>query len=982
MQNLADGQKLFRNAGSPIKPIWLREQLARLFKPYAAAAIRSEAPAVIPLWSPGRTRRNAPREYRAQTSQPLPRAGRDAICYSVTLWTSGPRLSEPFDSNGRLNNIPGNLSMKPATRASFVLIGTALAIFGADGYRKPPKVVLDILNAPSTPTLTLNPTHTYAMQGAPVRYPPIAELAEPMRRLAGIRINPLTNGLHNATFNSSLTLRKVPEGTEIKVALPPNPKLSTPRWSPDGKHFVFTNSTEKGIEIWVGEAATGRTHRLEGIRVNDVFGSTGAAAGGGRGGAAAAGATVQWLADSKTLLVQAIKPNRGPEPPEPAVPAGPNVQESLGGGRGVVTHEDMLKTPHDEEDFEYLATSQLMLVDSLPGKAAAVGKPAMIRQVRPSPEGSYFLITSIHRPFSYLYPATQFPSEMDVWDRTGKTVHHVASLPLGSGGRGGQAPGPAPDPATAADDTQTAPPPNGTRSLQWRMNEPATLLWVESIGPAPQGGRGGRGRGAQGADAPPPPPRPEHILALKAPFTGEPQEIYKSADAMQAFTFFENGHWMMLGGGAGGGRGGRGGGGANRVQKTLLVDLDRPADAPRELWTTDSRDRYAERGTPMQRSLPNGERGILLDGSNIYLTGNGPSPTGDHPFLNRFNLTTLKTEQLFKCDDAHYEVVEGLLDDHAATFFTRRESPSEPPNYYVRTAAGTVTAYTDFPDPQPIMRQVSKKLVSYKRPDGVEMSFTLYLPPDYKEGTRLPTVIWAYPYEYEDADAAAAAAGTGSRERFTEIGGYSEIFFALDGFAVLDNASMPIVGPRATVNDKFVEQVVMDARAAIDKAVEMGVTNPARVGVGGHSYGAFMTDTLLAHCDFFKAGIAESGAPNRTLTPFGFQSERRTLWDAPKLYEEISPFMYADKIKAPLLLIHGEADDNDGTFPIQSERMYEAVRGNGGIARLVFLPFEAHGYRGKETIEDVLWEKFTWFDKYVKDGARVAPPTAVNNQNR
>jgi dipeptidyl aminopeptidase/acylaminoacyl peptidase len=871
--------------------------------------------------------------------------------------------------------------MKPAAKTSFVLLGVALAMFGADGYQKPPQAIMDILNSPTTPTLALNPTGTYAMQGSPVRYPPIAELAMPMRRLAGIRINPLTNGLHNAYFNSSLTLRRIPEGTEIKIALPPNPKLSPARWSPDGKHFFFTNSTEKGIDIWVGDAATGKTHRIEGVKVNDVFGSTNApAAGGGGGRGGAGGGTAQWLSDSKTLLVFAIKPNRGPEPAEPIVPTGPDVQESLGGGRGVVTHEDMLTSPHDEDDFEYLATSQLMLVDTVTGKATPVGKPGIIRTVRPSPDGNYFLVTSTHKPFSYLYPAAQFPSEMDVWDRTGKTVHHIASLPMGGTGRGG-----APDPAAGADDPQAIPPPAGTRNLQWRINEPATLLWVENIGPVPAAGRGrgrgGRGSGAQAEDAPPPPPRPEHILALKAPFTGGPEEIYKSADALPNFTFFENGHWMLLGGNGGGRGGGGRGAGANRIQKTLLVDLDKPGET-RELWSTDSRDRYADRGTPVQKSLPNGERGILLDGDNMYLTGNGPSPAGDHPFLKRFNLTTLQAEQLFKCDDDHYEVVEGLLDPRAATFFTRRESPTEPPNYYIRAAAGKLTAYTNFPDPQPIMRKVAKKLVTYKRPDGVDMSFTLYLPPDYKEGTRLPTVIWAYPYEYEDADAAGAASTTGSRLRFTEIGGYSDIFFALDGYAVLDNASMPIVGPRATVNDHFVEQVVMDAKAAIDKAVEMGVTDPNRVGVGGHSYGAFMTDTLLAHSDLFKAGIAESGAPNRTLTPFGFQSERRTLWDDPKLYEDISPFMFADKIKTPLLLIHGEADDNDGTFPIQSERMYEAVRGNGGITRLVFLPYEAHGYRGKESIEHVLWEKFSWFNKYVKDGARVTPKTTSDNQNQ
>jgi len=906
--------------------------------------------------------------------------------------------------------------MKPATKASFVLISVAVAIFGADGYQQPPKVVMDILNSPSTPTLTLSPTHAYAMQGSPVRYPPIAELAQPMRRIAGIRINPMTNGLHNAVFNSNLTLRKVPEGTEIKIALPPNPKLSMAKWSPDGNHFVFTNSTDKGIEIWVGEAATGKTHRLEGIRVNDVFGAAG---GGGRGGGGGAnGGTVQWLADNKTLLVHAIKPNRGPEPPEPIVPPGPNVQESLGGGRGTETYEDLLRTPHDEDDFEYLATSQLMLIDSVTSKTTPIGKPGMIRQVQPSPDGNYFIVTSIHRPFSYLLPATQFPSERDVWDRTGKIVRHLASTPLGGGGRGGN--GPAPDPATAPDDAQATPPPAGTRNLQWRMNEPATLLWVEAIGgdrAAGRGGRGGGGRGRGGAGAgaatttgttttagaatatattagganatpaTPPTPRPDHILAIKAPFTGEPQEIYKSADAIPNLTFFENGHWLLMGGGGRGGRGGGGGGGGrgaagNRPQKTTLVDLDKPNDPPKELWTTNPQDRYAERGTPLERTMPNGESAIMLDGDNMYLRGNGPSPTGDHPFLNRFNIATLKSDQLFKCDDDHYEVVEGLLDPHANKIFTRRESPSEVPNYYIRTPEGTLTAYTKFPDPQPIFRQVSKKLVNYKRPDGVDMSFTLYLPPGYKEGTRLPTVIWAYPYEYEDADAAGAASTTGSRERFTEVSGYSEIFFALDGYAVLDNASMPIVGPRASVNDTFVDQVVMDAKAAIDKAVEMGVTDRDRVGVGGHSYGAFMTDTLLAHSNLFKGGIAESGAPNRTLTPFGFQNERRTLWQDPKLYENISPFMYADKIKTPLLLIHGEADDNNGTFPIQSERMFEAVRGNGGTTRLVFLPVEAHGYRGKETIEHVLWEKFSWFNKYVKDGARVSPPPATNNQEK
>src|SRR5208283_1031938 len=327
----------------------------------------------------------------------------------------------------------------------------------------------------------------------------------------------------------------------------------------------------------------------------------------------------------------------------------------------------------------------------------------------------------------------------------------------------------------------------------------------------------------------------------------------------------------------------------------------------------------------------------------------------DHPFLDRYNLDTGNTERLFQCDADHYETVEGLLDVHGEQFLTRREGP---------------------PDPQPSIRGIHKELVKYKRNDGVQLSFTLYLPPDYKAGTRLPTVIWAYPYDYSDA--ATASQVTGSTKQFTEITGYSDLFFALDGYAVLDSTAMPVVGSDPdSVNNSYIDQIVADAKAAIDKATEMGVTDPARVGVGGHSYGAFMTANLLAHCDLFKAGIAESGAHNRTLTPFGFQSERRTLWQAPDVYLKMSPFMYADKIKTPILLIHGEADDNDGTFPIQSARMYEAIRGNGGTVRLVFLPFEAHGYRAKETIEHLLWEKFRWFDKYVKNPTIPKPPQKV-----
>ncbi|HXB68813.1 MAG TPA: prolyl oligopeptidase family serine peptidase [Candidatus Acidoferrales bacterium] len=822
--------------------------------------------------------------------------------------------------------------MKPATKALFLIVLAALFLIGATPYRKPPQAVLDVLNAPTTPTLSLSPTRTFALQAQPVRYPPIAELSQPMLRLAGLRINPKTNGLHNTTFDSSLTLRKIPSGEEIKVELPPNPKLSTGHWSYDGAHFAFTNTTNSGIELWIGETATGKTHKVEGVRLNAVMGGRGGDAGGGRGGPFGRGGTfgsggsasdIQWMPDNKTLLVEMVKPNRGPAPVEPSVPTGPHVQESLGGAAPVVTHEDMIQTPHDEDLFEYYATSQLAYVDAATGKVTPAGKPGIVESVRISPDAKNLLVTVIHRPFSYLHQASAFPKEIEIWDHTGKVLHKVASQPL--------------EDKVPINGVMTGP-----RSIQWRPSEPATLIWVEAL---------------DNGDLKNPAPFRDKIVSLKAPFNSPPHEILKTEQRFSGIQMTQSGGIALV----------EDSERRTRRVRTYLLDIDKqPDQKPKLIWSLNNQDRYHSPGSPLTRIAENGERVLLQDGDNLFLGSLGGSPKGDHPFLDRFNLTTQKTERLFQCDDDHYEVIEALLDSHGDKFLTRRESPTEPPNYFVRTAGGQMTAVTHFADPQPIFRKVTKQLVTYNRPDGVPLSFDLYLPPGYKPGTRLPTIIWAYPREFNDADTAGQVSG--SSRRFTEVTGYSQLFHVLDGYAVLDNAAMPVVGSDPDiVNNTYIDQIVADAKAAIDKATEMGVTDPARVGVGGHSYGGFMTANLLAHCDLFKAGVAESGAHNRTLTPFGFQSERRTIWQAPDVYLKMSPFMYADKIKTPILLIHGEADDNDGTFPIQSDRMYQAVRGNGGTVRLVFLPFEAHGYRAKETTEHVIWEKMAWFNKYVKN---------------
>ena len=810
-----------------------------------------------------------------------------------------------------------------------VWLGASSATVRAQTYQKPPQAVLDVLNAPLAPVASISPSREHVILAQGVRYPPISELAQPMLRLAGLRINPNTSGPFREPYYVALTLKRISDGAETKVTLPADAKVGPPQWSADGRRFAFTNTVANGIELWVGETATGRVRRLNGVTVNAVVGQA-----------------VQWMPDNRTLLVQLVRDGRGAAPVESNVPKGPNVQESSGKVAPVRTFQDLLRNPYEEDLFDYYATAQLALVDADGGRVTKVGRPAIYSTAEPAPDGKHLLVARVVRPYSYLLPLYAFPREVEVWDRSGKLVHKVASLPL-------------------ADQVPIDGVPTGPRSYAWRPTEPATLVWVEAL---------------DKGDPKVKVPQRDRVLSLKAPFTGEASELIRTEHRYSGLQWFENGGLLLV----------RDTDRDRRWVRTQLIDADDRSKEPRVLWSHSVNERYAHPGTPVTKLLPTGQRVIRQNGDWIYLSGTGATPEGDRPFLDRMDLKTLKTERLFRSSPQAYETFVALLSDDASRIITRRERPIEPGNYYVRTLdlarAGTEQAtagddasslrpLTNFPDPTPQLQGIKKQLVRYKRDDGVDLSFTLYLPPGYKEGTRLPTVVWAYPLEFTDADTAGQV--TGSTQRFTTIGGASHLFFLLAGYAVLDNTTMPIVGNPEKVNDTFIQQIVASARAAIEKAAEMGVTDPNRVGVGGHSYGAFMTANLLAHSDLFRAGIARSGAYNRTLTPFGFQSERRTLWEAPELYVRVSPFMVADKIDEPILLIHGEADNNPGPFPMQSERLYQAIRGTGGTVRYVTLPFESHGYAARESTEHVLYEMISWFDNHVKN----APPrTRINGK--
>lgn len=798
---------------------------------------------------------------------------------------------------------------------SVILMASDESELGAQvKYEKPPKEILEILQVPPAPGLLLSPTREYALLLQGERYPAVADLAAPMLRLAGQRINPRTNGPHGEPRMVGLGLMRISDGQQIEVNTPKGHNIQRVLWSPDGRRFAFTVTREEAgaIELWVGEVVSGKTWALPAAkhRVNAAYGEP-----------------LQWLPDSKTILFQAVleEKERGPIPTPPRVPLGPTVQESSGKPAPVRTFQDLLRNPHDESLFDYYCTSQLMALDTDTHKLRKVGRPGIIRSADPSPDGKYLLVTRTVRPYSYQVPAHAFAREVEIWDRKGALVHKLASLPL-------------------ADSVPIEGVPTGPRLIHWKPTDPATLVWVEAL---------------DDGDPKKKVPHRDLLVQLGANFKGSPKRWHLLQHRFAGINWVEDGSAFVHE--------------YDRDRKWrrtffLANGQQEAGEACRLVWDLSIHDRYHSPGQLAHRTLPNGQRVVRLHEGQVFLLGEGATPRGDRPFLDRMDLKFFKTKRLFQCAEKCYEQVVALVAEDASRVITRHETPDEPPNFFLRTLHGgkkEKRALTSFPDPAPRLRHIKKELVTYKRADGVELSFTLYLPPGYKKGTRLPAVLWAYPREFVDARTAGQVSG--SPYRFTAITGPSHLFFLLQGYAILDGATMPVVGDPETANNTFIEQIVSSAKAAIDKAEEMGVIDRRRVGVGGHSYGAFMTANLLAHSDLFRAGIARSGAYNRTLTPFGFQSERRTLWEAPQVYLQLSPFMHAHKIKAPLLLIHGEADNNPGTFPMQSERLFHAIRGNGGVVRYVTLPHESHGYQARESVEHCLYEMLTWFDRYVKN---------------
>ena len=792
----------------------------------------------------------------------------------------------------------------------------------ASGYDRPPQNILDVLHAPPPPRPYLSPTRDSVLLVSWVQYPPIDQVAEPFLKLAGVRVEPRTRRKHDtpggygvAPCALSVTIVDVATGRETAVPLPPDRCADNFSWAADGRRFAFQDTSHDAVELWVGELG-GAVRRVGDVRLNPMLGRA-----------------VQWGADQKTLLVKLIPDDAGAPPEASAASAGPAIQETGATKGEFSTYEarDTLRNKADEASFEYYGTSQLAFVDAVTGAVQRIGEPGVITSVDLAPDGEHILVTSLRKPYSHAVTYQRFAHDVEVWNRAGK-VTPLAQLPV-------------------ADHVPIHGEPTGPRDHEWRPTEPATLVWSEAL---------------DSGDWNVKVPARDKVMTQSAPFTGPATELLRTEQRYAGIHWSErrgtgllleydhNRHW----------------------RRTFLIDADDPRTKPSLVWDMSSDELYQDPGEPVYRVLPNGERVMRQEGDAIFLNGGGYSPEGERPFLDRFDLRARTSQRLFRSARDAYEYVVDFAGD-TGTLLTWHQSPVDPPNLMARTLgapvanappgeatlASTSRAVTHIPDPTPSVRAIQKRLVKYQRKDGTELSFTLYTPPGYVEGTRLPAILAAYPLDY--ASTATAGQISGSEQYFTRLRDYQLLL--LSGYALIDDAAFPIVGDPQKAYDTYIEQLVDDAQAAVDKAVELGVVDRDRIGVTGHSHGAMMTANLVAHTDLFRAGVATSGAYNKTLTPFGFQNERRSVWKARDVYLKVSPYFFVDQLKAPLLIIHGTDDANPGTVPVQSEMLYEAIRGNGGTARLVMLPHEPHWYAAMESNEQLAYEELQWFDRYVKN---------------
>ena len=779
-------------------------------------------------------------------------------------------------------------------------------------YQIPSKEIYDLVDVSLAPSVVMDDAKNFMIFLYRDTYKSIEDLSSEELRLAGLRIDPKTNIGSRITYYNNLKiqdLRTDPVSLIQVTGLPNKPKLTNITFSPDQKKIAMTQTTALGVEVWYVDLSTFAAKRLTEPKANANLGQV-----------------INWFKDSERLLVKMIPKDRAALiNPKSVIPSGPTVSVSDGQEAPNRTYQDLLKNKNDEYNFEQLALSELYTVP-LKGSSVPWLGSAMYQDISFSPDGEYIMISAIKRPFSYLVPNNRFPSTRIIYTKEGQELSTVAQVPLMEN---------LPKGFMAV--------PSGRRSFRWRNDQPASLIFVKALDEG----------------------NPDSLVAfrdevfqLEAPFDEMPKSMLKTQNRFSSIIWGNKNlaiaydYWWNT-----------------RNKKTYLFNpalLDGGIDL---IFDQNYQDAYNDPGSFITRKNELGRKVLALKGNRAYLKGDGFSDEGQFPFLDEINLKSKIKNRLYQSDYKNklerfidYDIDENQL-------LVRIESPNDYPNYFIRDFdQGDLKQMTQFENPFISIKDIHKEVISYKRADGLELSATLYLPVGYdkEKKEKMPMILWAYPREFKDPSSAAQK--TSNPNTFTYPNYGSPIYWVTKGYVIMDRASFPILGVGDTEpNDTFIKQLVGNAKAAIDAADALGYIDRKRVAVGGHSYGAFMVAHLLSNSDLFAAGIARSGAYNRTLTPFGFQSEQRSYWEAPEIYYNMSPFMHADKMKTPLLLTHGEADNNSGTYPMQSIRYFNALKGLGAEVRLVLLPKESHGYRAKENILHLLWEQDQWLEKYVKN---------------
>lgn len=779
-------------------------------------------------------------------------------------------------------------------------------------FQKPPKEILDLLDYERAPMVRIDSRKENMIFFYRDNYKSLEELNQQELRLAGIRINPVTNIETSVNYVNNIKVKKVGESKEIQVTgLPQDPKIANMQFSPDETLMAFTHTSKEGVELWILNIATASAKPITNAVINANLGNP-----------------YSWLKDNSSFLVRVLPTKRAAILDQNvSIPNGPTISESQGKESQNRTYQDLLKNRIDEKNFETLINSELHIYD-LEGNSKKFMGEALYSNEVISPDGNYVMITTIERPYSYIVPMNRFPQKSVVYDFSGNMIKTVNEVPLIEISPKGYS------------STRT-----GRRSISWRADKPATLYFVTAL----DGGDGEKEVDFR-----------DQIFQWEAPFDKEPVSMAKVPQRYAGVVWGNDQYAMFMD--------------SKREKtnsKTYLFNPSNPNAQPLLIQDRNTEDIYSDPGKVAMIKNEYSRMVMNIDKESIYLVGDGFSKEGQFPFIDELNLKTLKTKRIYQSSFTDKkEDIESIDDIKKGNILVRIQSQTEFPNYYLRNLRKKIenlTQLTNFDNPFAVLSNVHKEVIKYMREDGIELSGTLYLPVGYDmdKKEKVPMLLWAYPREYKDA--AAASQSTHNPNQFTVPSYGSFVYWVTRGYAVLQDAAFPIVGEGdKEPNDTFIEQLIMNAKAAIDAVDAMGYIDRTKVAAGGHSYGAFMTANLLTHCDLFACGIARSGAYNRTLTPFGFQNEQRNYWDAPDVYTRMSPFMNANKMKTPLLLIHGEADNNTGTFTMQTERYFQALKGLGAPVRMVLLPRESHGYAARENIFHLLWEQDRFLEKYLK----------------